>query len=74
MTLKEKFTEIGRKLNDHSIAVSQHTSMCEEIADDYAIEFAEWFWYHGRKYWRGERTDYLDMSEILKIYKKERGL
>ena len=46
----------------------------EQLNDEFAIEFAEWFWYHGTKYWRGERTDYLDMSEILEIYKKEKGL
>ncbi len=46
----------------------------QQLNDDYAIEFAEWFWYHGTKYWRGERKDYLDMSEILEIFKKEKGL
>ena len=75
MTLKEKFHQW---LNTEPFSSKDRPTLreaqCEQIADDYAIEFAEWFWYHGRKYWRGERTDYLDMSEILEIFKKEKGL
>lgn len=47
---------------------------CEFIAEEFACEFTEWFWYHGTKYWRGERRNYLSMEEILKIYKEEKGL
>ncbi len=66
MTLKEKLQQVTYWWRE--------ATECEKIADDHAIEFVEWFWYHGRKYWRGERTDYLDMSEILEIFKKEKGL
>ena len=65
MTLKEKLNEQLSEAFANEI---------EQLTEEFAIGFAEWFWYHGRKYWRGERTDYLDMSEILEIYKKEKRL
>jgi len=46
----------------------------KDIAEKFACNFTEWFWYHGTKYWRGERRDYLSMEEILKIYKEEHNL
>jgi hypothetical protein len=80
MTLKDKFKErLYKESHDDSEClrikfenIDKVIDLQEQIADDFAIGFAEWFWYHGRKYWRGERTDYLDMSEILEIYKKEK--
>jgi hypothetical protein len=82
MKLREKFEPyVIRYTQDdvvgylpEEVPILEYQEECEKIADEYAIEFAKWFWYHGRKYWRGERTDYLDMSEILEIYKKEKGL
>jgi hypothetical protein len=77
MTLKEKITDEYIWTTEPIVdaeEVSESVDKMIEIAEEFAIGFAEWFWYHGRKYWRGERTDYLDMSEILEIYKKEKGL
>jgi hypothetical protein len=76
MTLKDKFQQwfINDEDEHYEGMVETVAIEHEQIADEFAIGFAEWFWYHGTKYWRGERTDYLDMSEILEIYKKENEL
>jgi hypothetical protein len=71
MTLEEKFYNSKISTN---IFRREESISCTKIADEFAVDFAEWFWYHGTKYWRGERREYLEMSEILKIYKKEKGL
>jgi hypothetical protein len=45
---------------------------CEQIADDYAIEFVEWFSMNYLKY-----HDYgmkYTTQELLEIFKKEKGL
>jgi hypothetical protein len=45
---------------------------CEKIADDYAIEFVEWFSMNYLKY-----HDYgmkYTTQELLEIFKKEKGL
>ncbi len=68
MKLLEKFE---RLLGSKTI---QPENKCVLIAEDFACDFTEWFWYHGTKYWRGERRDYLSMKEILEIYKNEKGL
>jgi hypothetical protein len=62
MTLNEKFD----KATDGWIVADA----CEEIADDYAIEFNKWV--------LDRRTfkDYIhkDSKELLEIFKKEKGL
>lgn len=75
MTLIEKFD----KATDGWIV----SHACEEIADDYAIEFSEWCTYYRDK----NRNVYGDMlhakskydetyttKELLEIFKKEKGL
>jgi hypothetical protein len=57
---------------------------CEKIADDYAIEFGQWVsrndWVYLpiKKYWVNEEEEELEQKltskEILKIFKKEKGL
>jgi hypothetical protein len=64
MTLNEKFD----RATDGWIVADK----CEEIADDYAIEFLEWVDKNALEIlWnRGKRTT----KEILEIFKKEKGL
>jgi hypothetical protein len=75
MTLKEKFKQIDIKLskNNTTKIVDVEAIQCEKIADDYAIEFAEWYFKKAEKY-----DSYLklkkDSKELLEIYKKEKGL
>ena len=73
MTLKEKFKDI---VSD-SITYKQQYDSFEQIADDYAIEFAEWcntlisrigMLEYKRKY-SNKPT-----KELLEIFKKEKGL
>jgi len=79
MTLEEKFRgAIGYPFCEYreqlKLLREKNGLVCEKIVEEFAIDFTTWFWYHGNKYWRGERADYLDMKEILDIYKKEKGL
>jgi len=67
MTLKEKFEQIF--IEDFS---SDWEKECEVIAEEFAIGFAEWRvndWVHDERW-----TKISDTKELLKIYKKERGL
>jgi hypothetical protein len=41
-----------------------------EVADEYAIDFAEWFAEHRYE----DKVGYYEASELLEIYKKEKGL
>ena len=60
MTLKEKFNnELGY---DKGVIIPEKL---EQIADDYAIEFAEWC---------NENNSGLINKELLEIYKEEKGL
>jgi hypothetical protein len=67
MTLKDKFKE---GINFPTKATLDN---CEQIADDFAIEFGEWMVNIAEKY-----NEYLyqiqDLKELLEIYKKEKGL
>jgi hypothetical protein len=74
MTLKEKFEmEIKNKGNSEILLKYK----CSQIADDYAIEFAEWI-----EELSGSHIDSLDyylyldndVKELLEIFKKEKGL
>jgi len=81
MTLKEKF--IG--YCDHQYANREdNAENCVEIADDYAIEFAEWMALsctqmqkilsQKAKYFHLIKRDYFTAKELLEIFKKEKGL
>ena len=66
MTLKEKFEAalvftLSREL---------HNEKCEQITDDYAIEFAEWI----VKNCNHSKLKFLDYKELLQTFKKEKGL
>lgn len=66
MTLKQKFSELlpFYNMNDNN----NKSIQCEKIADDYAIEFAEWIetseW--NIKYWRQNNNT----KELLQMFKK----
>ena len=61
MTLKEKFIEQGLDIRFQVLEPKKF----EQIADDYAIEFAEWVYEYNKT---GFTTD-----ELLIIFKKEKG-
>lgn len=47
---------------------------CEKIADDYAIDFAEWM---AKEYWLNSSGKHLKSTktkQLLEIFKKEKGL
>ena len=60
MTLRDKFKEVEIKKGI--------TNELEQIADDYAIEFAAWIQFHSELWIRYNR------KELLQIFKKEHGL
>ena len=77
MTLKEKFAqftkqEVWEKMN-------YNAKECELIADDYAIEFAEWLLWQDITQ-RGKNNFVCadgverNTNELLEIFKKEKGL
>ena len=88
MTLKEKFdnveimfeNQIGSLKYDELSEASNH---CENIADEFATKFAEWFTNEQSPYsivsgnqevrFSDFRKDYT-IKELLEIYKKEKGL
>jgi hypothetical protein len=70
MTLKEKFQEQPVVVYQESfILTNQSTEQLVEIADEFAIGFAEWAIYYS---FNGMYSD--DVKELLEIYKKEKGL
>ena len=65
MTLKEKFKEILI-----AFWISNWEDKCEKIADEFAIEFADWFVENRYE----DQVGYYEASELLEMYKKEKGL
>ena len=79
MTLKEKFNNLVPK--EFGGMYEPLLSDCEKVADDYAIEFAEWLnsncyrcfdndWWLTKKEGDVKKTS----KELLEIFKKEKGL
>ncbi len=72
MTLKEKFHQWLRtepfNLRD---AVTLREAQCEVIADEFAIEFADWIRVCKLKQ---RPYDFDNIKELLEIYKDEKGL
>ena len=79
MTLKEKFLPrmycfmgSGMLSNTYDKDIAEdNASECEKIADDYAIEFALWVKNSTKMLTR--IPNYTD-TEVLQIFKKEKGL
>ena len=65
MTLKEKFKEILT-----AFWINDWEDECENITDEFAIGFADWF--HENCY--EDQIGYYTASELLETYKKEKGL
>jgi hypothetical protein len=80
MTLKEKFLPrmycffgSGMLTNSYDEKVAEdNAKQCEKIADDYAIEFAEWT--QDQDYRNDYDNCHLTMKQLLEIFKKEKGL
>lgn len=88
MTLKEKFSTLlpFYNVNDNN----NKSIQCENIADDYAIDFAMWLFdkdfyksvsFEDDRLFLSKSEKYLDGSnkiyfcdELLEIFKKEKGL
>lgn len=79
MTLKEKFLPkmycffgSGMLTNSYDEKVAESNAKeCEKIADDFAIEFANWIRVCKLK---GRPYDFENIVELLEIFKKEKGL
>jgi hypothetical protein len=72
MTLREKFNELHQSfINGDFIATDLIKEECEEIADEFAIGFAEWCL---ESLLNGEEPKADTIKELLEIYKKEKGL
>ena len=75
MTLKEKFEEIKIVVENRNLRLqyidekNNCINLCEKIAEEFAIGFAEWAIYYS---FNGMYSD--DVKELLEIYKKEKGL
>lgn len=75
MTLKEKF----KLIEDNAITWSAFYDTQVQIADEFAIEFAEWLrvnYYDSGESWTEWNSDDNTYSskELLQIFKKEKGL
>jgi hypothetical protein len=75
MTLKEKFDNVEVMFESQTGNLKydelyEASNKCEKIADDYAIEFAEWV----VNVITSNTLQYLTMKELLEIFKKEKGL
>jgi virulence-associated protein VapD len=76
MTLKEKFdnveimfeNQVGSLKYDE---LSEASNQCEVIAEQFAIEFADWIKVCNRK---GRPYDFENIKELLEIYKEEKEL
>ena len=66
MTLKEKFEEILIEF-----WTSDWEGQCEQVADEFAIGFADWIRVCKLK---GRPYDFDNIKELLEIYKDEKGL
>jgi hypothetical protein len=71
MTLKEKFEQYAKQ--EVWEKKNYNAEECEDIADEFAIGFAEWF-LNLSKSDDWEKFDYNTNEKLLEIYKKEKGL
>jgi hypothetical protein len=64
--IKEQYKEIVSGWNDER--TENVANRCTEIAEEFAVDFAQWVQFHS-ELWIKYRT-----SELLEIFKKEKGL
>lgn len=74
MTLRDKFLPFC----DNEYANREdNAENCVDVADDYAVEFAEWLMvkcdYQNHCVWEYKGTEYTNFK-LLEIFKKEKGL
>lgn len=70
MTLKERLQKEKLYINPHSFKLTKEgAESFEKIADEYAIEFAEWSDNLNIGEWSDKTT-----KELLEMFKKEKGL
>jgi hypothetical protein len=68
MTLKERFEQFTeQKSYDKK---NYNAEECEQIADDYAISFAKWIIINCNH----KKMEYLDLKELLEMFKSEKKL
>jgi hypothetical protein len=68
-TIKEQYRKIVSGWNDER--TENVSNKCVEIAEDFAVEFVEWFYHHGIKYCNPDPDEYFNMNDILQLFKKE---
>lgn len=68
MTLKEKFAEFAKQESWEN--ENKNAEECQLIADDYAIEFAEWM----LESYIENNDKIASTKQLLEIFKKEKGL
>lgn len=79
MTLKEKYINLFPHQTEEYLS-HEEAEVCEQIADNYAIEFAEWLYrYDNTRLPNGNWIIKLGLKpytskELLEIFKKEKGL
>ena len=85
MTLKQKFENVDILFESQLLKLKYDENMdcaddCEKIADEFAIEFAEWvgrntLTYHDGKFRMKTLTPvFLTSEQLLEQFKKEKGL
>lgn len=80
MTLQEKFHQwLKTEPFGSKERPTLREAQCEKIADDYAIEFAEWLrqktaQVKGNRYKLFSDFEIYTLKELLEIFKKEKGL
>jgi hypothetical protein len=73
MKVREKFQNRKLYINPYTFKLTKESAEeFEQIADDYAIKFAEW--YHSANNNEYHLYPNLNIGEHLKIFKKEKGL
>jgi hypothetical protein len=72
MTLKERFKSLNTSFGADVKYYHHNINKCEKIADDFAINFANWYEFMLRQ------TDNLNErftpKELIEMFKKEKGL
>ncbi|QMP85087.1 hypothetical protein elemo25C_phanotate15 [Flavobacterium phage vB_FspP_elemoA_2-5C] len=74
MTLRDKFKKCKDVSNSYYVLpIADDAEQLEQIADEFAIEFAEWY----LNLWHTDDDSSFDNKspqELLEIFKKEKGL
>ena len=78
MTLKDKFDNPIMRHDLGRNEIEETKEQCVEIADDFAIGFAEWTFINFPNQYKvhqyKEKDGFYTTKKLLEIYKKEKGL